>query len=37
MGLIEQSFIYYMVWLFLTYLLWIFNGNVVSDLRVGDV
>ena len=34
--MIERSFIYYMVWLFLTYVLWFFKGNIVSDLRVGD-
>ena len=34
--MIVKSFIYYMVWLFSAYVLWIFNGNVVSDLRVGD-
>ena len=33
MGLTEKSFIYYMVWLFLTYVLWIFNGNIASDPR----
>ena len=32
--LMEKSFIYYVVWLFLTYIF--FNGNVVSALRVGD-
>ena len=37
MGLIEKSSTYYMVWLFLTYVLGVFNGNVVSDLRVGYV
>ena len=32
----EKSFIYYAELLFLTYVLWIFNGNVVSDLTVDD-
>ena len=36
MGVIEKSFICYMVWLFLMYVLWFFNGKDVSDLRVGD-